>query len=169
MLAADINYLIGSIPALLGGALGVWLTDRYSSKRWLQQQQWTVRQKCYMDVLTQLRKAEMALQEQNVYYMEPGSEHNDYRKDEYFMKQGRAVAAALDSAQELAGPAQVFLSQKAIDALEHLSRENWNAGETAVCDADYIERVLSVVKTTRATVAAEARSELTGRQRQLES
>jgi hypothetical protein len=154
------DALIGPLAALLGTALGAWLLDRYSGKRWLQQQQWAAKQKYYGDLLQYLTKAEMALQAQSEYYMEPASEHRDYSGNAHFMKLGSVAAEALHSLQELTGPAQVFLSSRAMDALKNLVREDWNASFSASHTGEYVENALPLVQAARAAVVAEAKTEL---------
>jgi hypothetical protein len=157
-----VETLVAPGAALLGTALGAWLLDHYSGRRWLRQQQWAAREKRYIDLLVQLTKAELALQAQDEYYMEPGSQHVDHSKSERFMQLGSAAAEALRSVEELAGPAQVFLSQKAIDALRELVREDWNAAFGSAHPGEYIEKALSLVQNARATVVTEAKTQLNG-------
>ncbi len=160
-----INVWVPAVTALTATALGAWLLDHFAGRRWQSQQQWAVREKRYTDLLAQLTKAEMSLQRQSDYYMRPGSEHDDNSKDERFLRLGRAAAEALHSIEELSGPAGLFLSQKAIDALDELIREDWHAGFDAAHPGEYIEKALPLVRNAQAAVLAAGRSEHRGGQR----
>jgi hypothetical protein len=76
----EMTVWVAPIAAVCGTALGAWLVDHFSGKRWQSQQQWAIKEKRYTDLLTQLMQAQMSLQRQSEYYDEPGSEHQDCSK-----------------------------------------------------------------------------------------
>lgn len=159
----EANVWVAPIAALVGTALGAWLLDHFSGKRWLRQQQWAAREKYYVDLLTHLTKAEMGLQGQSEYYHEPGSEYQNYSNDERFARLGRAAYEALHAVEELAGPARLFLSQEAIDALQTLVREDWNAAFDSAHSGEYIDKALPLVQKAETAVLAAAQTQLTAR------
>jgi hypothetical protein len=156
----DGNALIAPVSALLGTALGAWAVDHFAGKRWLAQQQWAARERYYADLLTNLRKAELSLHAQDEYYIEPGSEHRDLSDNERFQRLGHIADEALETVQQLAGPAGVFLPQAAIAALEKLARENWHAAFTASFPGEYIDSALPLVREAKRAVLEAATSQL---------
>ena len=147
--------------AVLGAFGGAWLGNRLSRDSWLRQRRWVNREKYYLDVLAQLKKAELNLTRQSEYFLEPGSEHRDCSDDPEFNRLGRNATAAFYAIEELAGPAEVFLSQKAITALQELVREEWNASYNAGGDrAGYVQNVLSLIGSAQAAIIEAARVQL---------
>jgi hypothetical protein len=132
-----------------------------SSRHWLNQQQWSIREKRYTDLLSNLTRLKLSLQDRNNYYMEPGSEHDSsLSENEHFNELSRIGYESLRAIREQIGPASVFLSDKTIEALEELVREHWNAAEFSVCTADYVSSALNLVDAASSAVLAEARNEL---------
>lgn len=131
-------------------------------KHWLTQQQWAIRERHYMSLLTHLTKLKLSLEDRSSYYMEPGSEHNAARSQGgHFQELERVGCESYQAIRELIGPASVFLSVKAVDSLEQLVRNHWNVAEFSVCTADYVSEALKLVKVAQLAVLAEARNELT--------
>jgi hypothetical protein len=132
-----------------------------SRKSWLTQQQWAIREHHYMSLLAHLSKLKLSLQDRDAYYMEPGSEHNTaISQNERFQELGRVGHASYQAIRELIGPASVFLSANAIDSLEQLVRDHWDAAEFSMCTADYVSTTLELVNVAQSTILAEARNEL---------
>jgi hypothetical protein len=132
-----------------------------SSKNWLTQQQWAIREKHYMDLLASLTKLKLSLEDRASYFVEPGSEHNNSVSDgEHFKTLERVGHESYQAIRELIGPASVFLSDKAIESLEKLVRNHWNLAEFSAGTADYVFEVLPLVKEAQSVVLLEARSEL---------
>lgn len=132
-----------------------------SRRTWLTQQQRAIREKHYMDLLAHLTKLKLSLQDRDSYYTEPGSEHNmTIAQDERFQELGRIGNASYQAIRELIGPASVFLSDKAINSLEHLVRDHWNIAEFSICTADYVSTALKLVDAAQSIILAEARNEL---------
>lgn len=159
----EVNVWVAPIAALVGTALGAWLLDHFSGKRWLEQQQWAAREKYYVDLLTRLTTVEMSLQQQSVYYEEPGSEYHDHSKDEKFARLSKSAYEALQAVEEIAGPARLFLSQDAIDALQELVREDWHAAYATVHPGEYIDKALPLVQRAAAAVLTAAQAQLNPR------
>jgi hypothetical protein len=158
-MTVDMIVWVAPMAALVGTALGAWLVNHFSGKRWQSQQQWAIREKRYTDLLTQLTQAQMSLQ-LSEYYEEPGSEHQDYRKDERFTELGRTASDALHAVEALAGHARLFLSQAAIDVLDMLIREGWHAALGALHPGEYIDKALLLVRTAQAPVLAATKADL---------
>jgi len=146
--------------APIAALVGVWLGNRLSRESWLRERRWTNREKYYLDLLSQLRKAELSLQGQSEYYEEPGSEHSDYSGDERFDRLGIAAGEALQSVKELIGPAEVLLSPKAIGAVRELVLEEWHASYEGADRGSYIRKVLSLVNSAQTAVIEAAKAEL---------
>lgn len=131
------------------------------SRHWLNQQQWSIREEYYMDLLSNLTKLKLSLQDRNDYYVEPGSEHDDsHAESEHFKELSRIGYDSFRAVRELIGPASVFLSSRAIEALEELVREHWHATEFSVCTADYVSSALKLVDAAYSAVLAEAKEGL---------
>lgn len=97
---ADAVEWVAPIAALVGAFGGAWLGNRLSRESWLRKRQWVNREKYYLDLLSQLKKAELSLQGQSEYYEVPGSEHDDYSGDERFNQLGKMAAKALHSVSD---------------------------------------------------------------------
>jgi hypothetical protein len=123
---------------------------------------WELKREITWDLLSHLTKAQVSLSSQSAdYYLEPRSEHRNYSEDKGFLKLSRTASAALRAVEELTGPAQLFLSQEAIDALQNLAREEWHADYDAGADRKgYIDKTLPLVQQAQATVLAAAKAEL---------
>lgn len=148
------------VAALFGAFGGAWLGNRHSRDSWLRQRRWVNREKYYLDLLAQLKKAELNFERQCEYFEEPGSEHVDYSDDDRFKKAGKDAAEALHSLKELIGPAEVFLSPRAIAALRELIHEEWHAGNDAADRSGYARKVLALVSGAQAAVIEAAKEEL---------
>jgi hypothetical protein len=132
-----------------------------SGRNWLSQQQWSFREQRYSELLSHLTKLRISLQDRSDYFMEPGSEHDESRTEgENFKQLARRGYESYQAIRELIGPASVFLSANAIQALEELVREHWGVAEFSICAADYITSSLKLVDAAHAAVLTEARSEL---------
>ena len=132
-----------------------------SSKSWLTQQQWAIREQHYISLLSHLMKLKLSLQDRDDYYMEPGSEHDETRsKGEHFQKLAQAGHESYQALRELIGPASLFLSSKSIESLEKLVQGHWNVAEFSVCTAEYVSEALKLVEIAQAAVLSEAKNEL---------
>jgi hypothetical protein len=132
-----------------------------STRHWLNQQQWSIREKRYAHLLSNLTKLRLSLQDRNNHFLEPGSEHNEsLSESEHFEELSRVGYESLRSIREQIGPASVFLSDKTIKALEELVREYWSVAEFSICTADYVSSALDLVDAAYSAVLAEARNEL---------
>jgi hypothetical protein len=132
-----------------------------SRKNWLTQQQWTIREQHYMNLLANLTKLKLTLEDRDSYYIQPGSEHNAKLADgEHFQALAHAGHESYQAIRELMGPASVFLSSKTIESLEQLVRDHWSVAEFSACTAEYVSEALTLVQAAQSAVLAEARSEL---------
>lgn len=151
---------LAPVVAVFGAFGGAWLGNRLSRDSWLRQRRLISREKYYLDLLAQLKKAELNFERQCEYFEAPGSEHVDHSEDDQFKKAGKDAAEALHSLKELAGPAEVFLSPRAIAALRELIREEWHAGYDAVDQGGYARKVLTLVSSAQAAIIEAAKDEL---------
>lgn len=132
-----------------------------SSKNWLTQQQWAIRERHYMHLLANLTKLKLSLQDRDCYFMEPGSEHNNnLSKGEHFQSLSKAGHESYQAIRELIGPASVFLSAKTIESLEKLVHDHWSIAEFSSCTAEYVSEALALVEIAQTAVLEEARNEL---------
>src|SRR5438874_3758268 len=115
-------------PLILGQET---IKQQLAHSTFVEGRRWELKREITWDLLSHLAKAQVSLTAQSTWYMEPGSEHRDNSEDEGFMRLSRTASAALRAVEELTGPAQLFLSQEAIDALKELVREEWHAGYSA--------------------------------------
>lgn len=130
-------------------------------RAWRQQLKWSRREKYYMGLLSNLTKFKLSLLDRESYYMEPGSEYNKPNmSDKYFQELTRVGYESFQAIRELTGPASVFLSNRAIAALDKLESELWEVGEYSVCTAEYISSALRLVEAAYSRVLAEAKNEL---------
>ena len=156
---ALVSGLVGALLGAAGSVLTVWIQSRH----WLSQQRWSNRGKYYMELLSNLTRLKLSLEDRNEYYNEPGSEHDASRSEsEQFKELSRTGHDALRAVREQIGPASVFLSDDAIEALEKLIREHWHTSESAACTAEYVSSAIDVVDAACTAVVKEAKNELTG-------
>ena len=150
----------GFIGALIGAGaslLTVWIQGRY----WLRQKRWIHRERLYLDLLSNLNKLKLSLEDRSEYYEEPGSEHDSSRSDsERFQELARSGIEAMSTIREQTGPASVFLSDRAVAALENLIREHWHTSQDSICTADYVRSLLDLVAAAYSSVLDEAKVNL---------
>lgn len=151
-----ITALIAALSALIAAAITHWLSQR----RQRGQQQWEARERHYMELLRHLTMARLNLSGQSEYFDDPGSEYHDYSKNERFVRLGKVADESLAALEELTGPARVFLSAKAISALEEMRRGTWHASMDAPHISEYIAAALELVEKAEAEVLAAAKSHL---------
>jgi len=129
-----------------------------SSRHWLNQQRWNIREKCYRNLLLSLTRLRMSLQDRSEYYFEPGSEHD--KQSEHEKELSRVGGESLHCVREQIGPASIFLSDKAISSLEELIHEHWYPANNSCCNAEYVTSALKLVDAAYSAVLAEGRIEL---------
>lgn len=158
------QLLISGLTLLLtpiASAAVVNIQLRKSHSWWLRQQQWSIREKHYTELLSHLTKYRLSLEDRADYFMEPGSEHNQsLTEGEHFKELALRGYESYQAIRDLIGPASVFLSENAIDALKELVREHWNVARFSSCPADGITSALKLVDAAQTAVLTEARSEL---------
>lgn len=132
-----------------------------SSRNWLNQQQWALREKYYMGLLEHLSILRLTLQERSNYYLESGSELNDRHTDtNHFVDASQRGFHSFRIIQELVGPSAVFLSDKTIAAIKELSTEHWNVSEFSICKAEYLDSTLKLVDIAYSAILEEAKQDL---------
>lgn len=141
------------------------IKTRLSGQTWLNQQQWSIREQRYSELLSHLTKLRLSLVDRSEYFMHPGSEHDESSvKGGRFEELARCDYESYQAIRELMGPSSVFLSANTIRTLESLVREHWNIAEFSLCTADYISSALELTEVAHAALLAEARNELGGAQ-----
>lgn len=137
------------------------IKSKLFGRAWLGQQQWSIREQRYSELLLHLTKLRLSLQDRDDYFMVPGSEYDESRTEgEHYKQLARRGHASYQAIREHIGPASIFLSKRATEALEELVREHWSIAEFSVCTADYITSALRLVDAAYDAVLMEARSEL---------
>jgi hypothetical protein len=122
---------------------------------------WELKREVSWNLLSHLTKAEVSLVAQSGYFIEPGSEHRDCSNEPGFAELSASSSEALRTIEELAGPAQLFLPQEAIDALRKLAVDEWHAAYSSAGDRKgYIDATIPLVTHARAVVLAAAKAEL---------
>lgn len=155
-----VSLISGLVGAIIGASASL-LTVGIQFRHWLTQQRWNNRERHYMDLLSNLNRLKLSLEDRDDYYAQPGSEHiASLSEGEHFQLLSRIGYEALKAVREQVGPASVFLSPKAIAALEKLVTENWHASEGSVCTADYIRSTLPLAAAAYSAVLEEAKQEL---------
>jgi len=132
-----------------------------SKKNWLTQQQWVLREKHYTGLLSHLTKLKLSLEDRKLYYVEPGSEHNEtISQDENFLALSKTGQESYQAIRELIGPASLFLSQDAIKSLEYLVRNDLDNSLYSACMEEYVSEALKLVERAQSIILKEARDEL---------
>lgn len=157
---ADIVQWIAPAFGLLGAFGGILLGSYLSRDSWFRQRRLVNREKYYLKLLAKLDKAERNFGKQSEFFEEPGAEYEDYSDDDRFKKARKDAADALRGVKKLIGPAEVFLSPKAIAALRELILEEWHAGYDAVDQSGYVRKVLSLVSGAQTAVLKAAKEDL---------
>lgn len=157
------NYsseIIAAIIAAVSVLSGVAMTHWFSQRQQRTHLQWEVRERHYMELLRHLTKARLNLYQQSEYFDEPGSEYQDYSRDERFVRLGKTAQDSLAALEELTGPARVFLSSKAIGALEDMRRGTWGASVDALHVGEYVTAAAELVAKAEEEVLSAAKSDL---------
>jgi hypothetical protein len=132
-----------------------------SRKVWLSQQQWAIREHHYVNLLRHLTILRNALLDQSTYFIQPGSEYDQSIAERpHFQELARSADASYQAVRELMGPAAIFLSAGAIEALELLTKEHWHIENFSSCTEEYVSGALKLVEAAHSTILAEARSQL---------
>lgn len=140
---------------------------KLSSRHWLSQQQWSIRDRHYAGLLASITQLRLSLEDRNDHFAEPGSEHDSsFDENEYFTQLSRQGHEAYLKLREQIGPASVFLSDKTIEALENLISEHWHTSVDAVSTAEYVSTFLQIVNVAYSSVLTEAQHELGIRQKE---
>jgi hypothetical protein len=132
-----------------------------SSRAWLSQQQWVIREQHYENLLKHLTLVKNALEDQESYYLRPGSERDDSIPDRpAFQELSRVTHESYQILRSLIGPASIFLSTAAVHALESMVHSHWAVGENSSCTAEYVSEFLKLTNAAHSAVLTEARNEL---------
>ncbi|HLP97782.1 MAG TPA: hypothetical protein VK149_05005 [Sideroxyarcus sp.] len=133
-----------------------------SGEIWRDQRHWTAREQYYSNLLTQLHLFRIALDNLSEYYLEPGSEHTpDHKQSERFRTLLASGYEARCEVQRLLGPAALFLSRTAVQALNEFEVQHWdlqNFGSS--CTADYVHSAQELATKAYEQVLQEARKHL---------
>lgn len=129
---------------------------------WLHQQSWILKEKYYSGLLEALYNFQSSLSARLGWYEHPGSEYRDeeIEKKEHYINQSRIGSEAYNKIQQLHGPAEMVISQRAIEALENFYSLEWHGSNSSVCNKDYLMGTHALVEETRRIILEEARSEL---------
>lgn len=130
-----------------------------SSKNWMTQQHWSRREQHYVGLLEQLAKLRIALEDCTNYFMGPG---DDKMPDSpYFKEMLKLSHTSLIGIRERLGPAAIFLSPRAIDALNKLIFDKWHLDNFEISsNFDHFDVATSLTNTAYDIVLEEAKSEL---------
>jgi len=132
-----------------------------SRHSWLSQQQWKLREQYYVELVDNLFKLKLTLDERSNYFLEPGSEHSqEHTQTPHFNEQSRLGAEAFRRVQQLTGHAALFLSPRTLEAVEELAREQWHVDNFSICTADFLESSATLVTTAYTRVLEEAKGDL---------
>lgn len=133
-----------------------------SSRVWLLQQQWNIREQRYAELLSHLTKFRWALLDQADYFQVPHDTNNESLMvdDRFKGLQQRANESRL-ALRDLVGPSSIFLSDSTIAALNKMEVDHYPiANYDAMCLSEYVDETLRVVNTAYSAVLEEARAEL---------
>ena len=119
------------------------------------------REKRYMELLSELTRLKLSLQDRSAYYDEPGPEHDaSVPETSDFNALSQTGNEALRALRVQMGPAADLLSDNAITALEEMLGALWHTRESRLCTADYIRSSIVLVDAAYSAVLTEARREL---------
>lgn len=132
-----------------------------SNTAWISQQSWTMRERLYSELVTNLALLKLSIEDRKEYFDQPGSEHNSsIDETDHFKRLRQQGAEAFGKLRNQIGPASIFLSKQTITALESLVRSEWHASVDALCSADYLETFLPYAEEAYALVLDEAQRDL---------
>ena len=129
---------------------------------WLHQRRWYLKEKYYSGLLAALYKLKYSLSDRLDHYMEPGSEYRDGQINEssHYKNQIKIGFEALQEMQKLHGPAEMVVSDRAIQALNKFYSADWHARNFSVCNKEYLDEAYASAEKTHKAVLEEGRSEL---------
>ncbi len=129
---------------------------------WLHQQGWHLKEKYYSGLLEALYRLKVSLSARLDHYMEPGSEYHDEQVNEsaHYKSQSQIGLEALQKIQQLHGPAEMVVSDRAIEALNKFYSADWHASNFSACNQEYLEEAYDSVNEAHKVILEEARLEL---------
>ncbi len=137
------------------------IKDALSRRFWLSQQRWAIRERRYVSLLRHLTILRNSWLDQSTYYIQPGSEHGQsIPENPHFQELSRCARKSYQAIRETMGPAAIFLSADAIEALEQLVKGHWHVENFSSCTEEYVSGSLKLVDAAHLIILAEARSEL---------
>lgn len=137
-----------------------------SSRTWLLQQQWGIREQHYAQLLTHLTKFRIALHDQEEYFTEPYNPHDSawmqsVSDNSNFQMLGQRANEASQALREIIGPASIFISNKTTMALTMMQSDHYGiANFGAMHLGEYVAETRKIVDAVYEAVLVEARTEL---------
>jgi len=129
---------------------------------WLHQQEWYLKEKYYSGLLDSLYRFKQSVLARLDYYIDPGSEYRDQEieKEEHFKRQLFIGSEAFNDLHRLYGPAEMVISERAVNILKKFYGAQWHASNFSVCSKEYLNDVYKAVEEAHQVVLQEARTEL---------
>jgi hypothetical protein len=124
---------------------------------------WPEREKYYLSLLGALGQWKTTLEDQQAYYIEPGS---DYRDAEIMQREGfRTLMQKENAAQEVIreqlNTGRLYLPDTCVILLTELIGNQWQISEMeAVCYSDYLYKLSPLVEQAYDTILLRARKDL---------
>lgn len=133
------------------------------SESWYRQQQWSRREQHYLGLLESLTKMRIALTDCGNYFLEPGDEYEALPDAPAFKEASELATLAAKEVRQRAGPATIFLSAPAVEALKKLEFDHWHLSHfDASSPADYYVSAITLAEVAYETLLDEAKSQLKG-------
>lgn len=137
------------------------IRDSITSKSWISQQRWTMREKRYSDLLSELEILRQSLHERLKFYSEQG-DLQDYSipVQPEFAEQEEIGTAAFNAIRQMIGPAAIFLPKTVQKALEKLVSAEYDLTAGPIETFTYNDQLVNAVTETYNNVLAQAREDL---------
>jgi len=131
---------------------------------WLHQRSWYLKEKYYTGLLEALYELELSLSNRLDLYNEGDYQHADHLilNNPDYKKHSKTGRNAFKKLQNLQGPSEIVVSNKAIKALKNFYSKNWEVSHFTTFTEEYLDTLHASVKSTRKIVLEEARSDLVG-------
>jgi len=128
---------------------------------WVSQQQWQLKERYYSEILENLYKFKITLDDRSDFFLEPGSEHHtSYQSNEHYQHHQRQGSNALEKVYRLSGSGAIVISEAASNALSELRSDQWVNSHHTMCEAEFISKSLENVNHIYTVVLSEAKNEL---------
>ena len=138
------------------------IRQQLANHSWLTQQQWSAREQLYSKLLRNLHRFDVSLMGMAEHYLMPGSEYDKAIEQDWRFKELLKVSnEAITEVEDLRGTAAIFLSGRAIEAIDNLLSDHWNLARFGhSLTAEYVKKAEQLASAAYTEILTEAKAQL---------